>query len=259
MKIIEKKCPNCGAGLSFGDTDKSCKCEYCHREFEIERDENKTDDDIYSLIDPEAVAKAAKTGLTVFAISSIVPMIIFVLVFIGFIIAGYNIYKYESNSDNTMKEEKVVKVPVSDISQLSNNDLTLFTNDSHSSFSVKGESSNKYSYNHKDDEVYKCILAYKDNHNYLFVVQKVLYINFFNQKDRKTVFIPVKYENVVSGLKISDDELDEITNGSVIDAPRFNLNKEMSSYLRGGYADYNQFVKDKINPLKTDGYKISEK
>lgn len=38
MRLIEKECPNCGAGVKFNEDDKSCKCEYCQREFEIERD-----------------------------------------------------------------------------------------------------------------------------------------------------------------------------------------------------------------------------
>ena len=38
MRLIEKECPNCGAGLSFTKEDTTCKCEYCKREFEIERD-----------------------------------------------------------------------------------------------------------------------------------------------------------------------------------------------------------------------------
>lgn len=40
MKLIEKKCPNCGASLSFNDNDNSCICEYCKRIFEIERETN---------------------------------------------------------------------------------------------------------------------------------------------------------------------------------------------------------------------------
>ena len=37
MELIEKKCPNCGASLEFGDNDKSCTCNYCHRSFMIEK------------------------------------------------------------------------------------------------------------------------------------------------------------------------------------------------------------------------------
>ena len=46
MRLIEKKCPNCGANIEFEDDAKSCKCEYCKRSFEIERDNaDKNSDD----------------------------------------------------------------------------------------------------------------------------------------------------------------------------------------------------------------------
>ena len=45
MKLIEKKCPNCGASLEFNKDSTSCRCEYCKREFEIERENtDKTSD-----------------------------------------------------------------------------------------------------------------------------------------------------------------------------------------------------------------------
>ena len=43
MRLIEKKCPNCGANLEFDENDKSCKCQYCKRSFEIERDTDNLD------------------------------------------------------------------------------------------------------------------------------------------------------------------------------------------------------------------------
>ena len=61
MKLIEKKCPNCGANLEFSETDKSCKCEYCHRAFEIERDEKINVSDIaeqFNLSELEGPLKA---------------------------------------------------------------------------------------------------------------------------------------------------------------------------------------------------------
>ena len=50
MKIIEKKCPNCGAGLEFNENDKSCRCEYCKRSFEIERENSGTGSYNYNLV-----------------------------------------------------------------------------------------------------------------------------------------------------------------------------------------------------------------
>lgn len=42
MRLVEKKCPNCGAGLSFNDNDTSVKCEYCNKTYYIEKDEKKS-------------------------------------------------------------------------------------------------------------------------------------------------------------------------------------------------------------------------
>ncbi len=38
MKLIEKKCPNCGASLSFSTTDKEVTCNYCNARFEVQRE-----------------------------------------------------------------------------------------------------------------------------------------------------------------------------------------------------------------------------
>jgi hypothetical protein len=266
MKLIEKKCPNCGASLSFSETDKSCKCEYCHREFEIERDEKIIQDesrdnfDAYSLIDPETAKKVAKTGLAVFAATSIIPLIIFVIVFC---IIAFVIFKGVSTSvheqQNKTQEEISKTIAINDVNKLKNTELKYLSDKSYSALSVKGEGGTKYSYQNEDHEVYKYIGAYKDKKNYIYVVQKVLYVNFFNVKDKKTVFIPVRYENVYSGIKWSDDETEEIVNGSVVDAPKYYLNKDPELYVRGGYATYEEFYNDKIDPLKADGYKITEK
>lgn len=270
MKIIEKKCPNCGAGLSFGENDHSCKCDYCHREFEIERDEKIINDetkdnlDAYSLIDPETAKKVAKTGLVVFAASSIVPFIIFLVVF-GFIaymvIGGISgsIKEEQNRIQNTVEEQKKKDTPINDVSLLKNTELKYLSDKSHGALSVKGGTTTKYAYDDEDDEVYKYILAYKDNKNYFYIVQKVLYVNFFNKSDKKTIFIPIKFENVYSGMKWSDEETEEIVNGMVVDAPQYYLNNEKTSYVRGAYSTYEEFYKAKINTLKDQGYKITEK
>ncbi len=263
MKIIEKKCPNCGAGLSFGENDKSCKCEYCHREFEIERDEKKESIDAYNLIDPETAKTVAKTGIAVFAISSIIPIIVFIIVLIGFIFIGVNIAKDINKDPFKDDDSKVVETEkakvISNINELNNTQLKLLDTNCYSVTNTKGESSTKYSYDDEDDEVIKHILAYKDNSNYLFVVRKTLFINFFNKSDKKTVIIPVKYENVVNTLDRLSDESENILDGYKVDAPKYYLNGSKTSYLRGGYSDYNKFYAEKITPLKNNGYKITEK
>lgn len=261
MKLIEKKCPNCGANLEFSENDKNCTCSYCHRSFEIERDQNDLNEYILNIISSEDAKKIAKTGLNIFATTSIMSIIVSIFIFIIAIgLFGFIFFSAFKEMNKKEEKEKVeVKNPVTDISQLNNTDLKLFSDSSYSFMSVKGENSNKYSYHDEDHEVYKYVLASKDKKNYLYVVSEVLYINFFNTKDKMTVYIPVRYENVVNNMDYFDDSYKEIINSKMVDAPKYYLNKEKSSYISGGYSKYDSFVKDKIEPLKNDGYKITEK
>ena len=248
MKLIEKKCPNCGASLEFSETAKSCKCDYCHRAFEVERDNNGVNID-FNLSELEAPAKAISKAF----------IIIFSLIFIFIVSVVVLSFHGTSNNKDVFGEKKDNKVIASNIKNIDNSSVKLLESEASSFNDVKGENSTKYSYKVEDNEVYKYILAYKDKKNYVFIVQKALYINFFNSDDRKTVYIPIKFENVYSKLDQFEDSTENIIDGAKVDAPEFYLNDEKTSYIRGGYADYNQFVEEKINTLKNDGYKISEK
>lgn len=92
MRLIEKKCPNCGAGLEFKEEDKSCKCSYCHRSFEIERDNNLNVSDIseqFILKELEKNMEIANKLLNKMSFNSIPFIIVFCsawLVIIGIII-----------------------------------------------------------------------------------------------------------------------------------------------------------------------------
>ena len=263
MKLIEKKCPNCGGSLEFSETDKSCKCDYCHRAFEIERDEKLDVSDIaeqFNLSELEEPLKAvSKVFIGSHIIFTAIAFIVFVIIF-GMVIYGFVSHKDDFDTFYEGSESETVnKTIATNVSDFSNTTLKEFANDSYGELDVKGESSNNYSYQIEDHEVYKYVLAYKDNTNYLFVVQKVLYINFFNANDKSTVYIPVKYEDVTTELDEFDDDSEEILNSKKVDAPTYYLNKTKSSYVRGGYADYNKFVTEKIDPLKEQGYKITEK
>jgi hypothetical protein len=96
MKFVEKKCPNCGAGLKFDDGATSVVCEYCNQTFYIQRDEKK-----YGRVDEAHMADAfkfvdemgkpiAEAIFRTHKVMAIVPFIIFVIAFagIGFTIFG---------------------------------------------------------------------------------------------------------------------------------------------------------------------------
>ena len=47
MKIIEKKCPNCGANLEYKVGERDVHCKKCRRDFAVEYDENIVDPEVY--------------------------------------------------------------------------------------------------------------------------------------------------------------------------------------------------------------------
>ena len=262
MKIIEKKCPNCGAGLSFGEDDTSCKCDYCHRAFEIERDRDMFNDaniddfDAYSLIG---------TGIKAFSVTTAGVVIFMIAVFVLFIIFFINIASDHSGNtpsdggshivENTPTPVPTVSV-VKHVKELSNTDIKVLKSEAYTVDDVKGEDKHPYFYENKDDEIVRTIVAYKNETNFTYIVIRVLYINFWNQDDKKSVFIPVRFKNVKPGIDSSDDE---ILDSMKIDAPRYYLNGKKSTYIRGGYASYKKFFNEKIEPLKKKGFKVTVK
>ena len=91
MKLIEKRCPNCGAGLSFNESDKNIHCEYCNMNYEIKRDDTKIDnpEEAYDLV---KVKKVASAFFTYFALSSIISFVIFLLVFVFIVFVFIKIF-----------------------------------------------------------------------------------------------------------------------------------------------------------------------
>lgn len=105
MKLIEKKCPNCGAGLKFDDGATSVVCEYCNQTFYIQKDEKKfakVDDahlaDAYKFVD-----EVGKPIVKVFAAAQIgmmiVPVIIFVIAFVGILFTIFSFTKHQTNNN----------------------------------------------------------------------------------------------------------------------------------------------------------------
>ena len=93
MKLVEKKCPNCGAKLSFEKTDKEVMCKYCNQSYEIER-ENSLDELIEDGFDPrEFVLKNFKTIRKTGKFVTIFSVCIFIFIFIMFFIMFFRFFK----------------------------------------------------------------------------------------------------------------------------------------------------------------------
>ncbi len=111
MKIIEKKCPGCGAALKFGQNDTSVTCEYCGKSLHIQRDENKFAklaeqnwDRAYQFVDDygKPIAKG-------FAAVSIGMMIIPFFIFFAIVgIFGFAIFSFSGAGDIDFDENPIV-------------------------------------------------------------------------------------------------------------------------------------------------------
>lgn len=250
MRLVEKKCPNCGADLEFDENAKSCKCNYCKRSFEIERDLN--DVEKFNLI-YDKIQQPMNKAMTI-------PFIM-VGAFI-FIVAA--IIVFSTFSTHTSTRDKEIEIPdvndileeqnklISDVSELTNANIDIIKSKCHSVIrqSVVGRSDTTYNYQITGDpRVEKMIVAANDDSNVLIVIYSVIYHNFFNQSDQKTVYVPVVFEDVSSNFF-------SLTSGNN-PAPEYYLNDEHSSYIYA-YGSYDEAYNNVVNPYK-DEYKITEK
>ena len=83
MKIIQKKCPGCGADLKFDKEDKEVKCKYCNATFQVERD---LTDLVEDMIDPKMFKRhfnfVSYMGIAI----TVLAIAVFIFIFIRMIL-----------------------------------------------------------------------------------------------------------------------------------------------------------------------------
>ena len=185
MKLTEKKCPNCGAGLSFDENAKSCKCEYCKREFEIERDGN----DQINLI-MESVGKNILQSMYVSRVMGIIIPIFAIIIFIGII--GIGVYSFGFDNNNPSSPSKSKESYLTDISNIQNNDYVFL--DSKSTIAIESENPLIVDYSRKGAiKRHKIYLLTKNDGNILIPIYKGVYEG---EGKSITVYTPVIYKNI---------------------------------------------------------------
>ncbi|MBQ6323334.1 MAG: hypothetical protein IJI22_00700 [Bacilli bacterium] len=268
MRLIEKKCPNCGASLEFNDTDKSCKCQYCHRAFEIERDSNINVADIAEQFNLSELKGTASTAAKIFGGvvigHYIIGALIGLFVLAMFIIIGVSAYKQISNNKNNSsknpisnmikEEEDDSEKLLTNASELSNHDVDSIYSDAKMEIShtAKGVNNAQHSYMLDGDlEKEKIYVAYKDGNNYLIIVLKGIYKDFFHQESQYTLYMPIVYSDV-DKESLSFD----LANGK-LQAPEYHFGDDGSSYYYG-YGSLEEVYDNVVKPY-ADEYEISEK
>ena len=258
MKLIEKKCPNCGATLEFNETDKSCKCNYCKRSFEIERDTDNLDK--FNLIYDKMYGNL-ETIQKPFKFFFLIPIVFFIIIFL---IILFNVFHFQTKTKSTDSGERnsITSNEISaqdseklitNVSELSNSDFDSIDNHAKGEINHSGEGINNanhsYSINGKIKRE-KLYVAYKEGSNYIIPVYKATYYDFFHQENQYTVYIPILFENIESNVIFS-------LGNPTLKAPEYYFNSEKTSYTYG-YGSMDDVYNEVIVPLKTD-YQISEK
>ncbi|MBR6949520.1 MAG: hypothetical protein IKH54_04970 [Bacilli bacterium] len=240
MKLIEKKCPNCGANLSFDENDKVTKCDYCKREFEIERDAQ----DQINLV----IGETGKSVLKYFFISHMVIGIISVIIFL--VIFGFVIFGIYTGISSTNKSKARENTYLTDVNDIENEDYVFL--DTQATIKIRQENSLMVDFKQKGSlKREKIYVISNDNGNYLIPVYKGVYTD---NETTYTIFTPVIYENV------KFDYWGNITSNlgtGKVECPTVYFNLEHSEYSVG-YENINDLYNATIKQYEED-YEISEK
>ena len=239
MRLIEKKCPNCGADLEFGENDKSCKCSYCKRSFEIERDEKLDVANMAEQFSLNELKTPFKYIGSFMIVSYAVGVILFLIVF-GLI--GFGVYSnIKGNYYNN-------------VNQFSNEDFGDFDNKAYFTIEKNDDNLKRYrlDMNPKRQKIYLVYNKKKDVKNLVYVLYKTTYQTTFGE-DKQVVYVPIKYENLKKQFGSLIFQLD---NGSV-EGSKFYLTSDNSEYTYG-YKDIKSIKKDIIESFSKE-YKISKK
>ena len=250
MRLIEKKCPNCGADLEFDENAKSCKCSYCKRSFEIERDVNDLEK-INLVFD-----KVEKPVKAMFIIPFVFAIVIFLIVFCS-IFFGFRRQTNTGNKQNELPDiEDILEennTIIKDASELTTENMDDLERQASSVLhqSVTGRQDTTYSFSTTGDpRLQNTYVASKENENKVVLIYSVIYQNFFHQEQQYTVFIPAVIENVKANTFL--------TTKAKNPSPEFYLNDEHSTYVYA-YGSEDEAYNGVLKPLEDEGYTVTKK
>lgn len=235
MKIIEKNCPSCGASVKFNENEQKGICEYCKKEFLIEK---KYDDD-YLL----TIKKSHRS--TVFAIILAFSIIVFFLVW-GIVSLARDFEKAHTfDYDNSKFQDFVTNIQ--DIP-----DADYYTIDASSRVAIKKYLESNVDFKLKDGLNRKKVYLLNKNDgdgNILICIYEGIYSDGENNY---TIYTPVLYKNVRFGV---GDSVTGFLGKADVTGDKFYFNLEHSEFTIG-YNDMNDLYSNVIEPLESN-YKIS--
>lgn len=247
MKFVEKKCPNCGAGLKFDDGATSVVCEYCNQTFYIQRDEKK-----YARVDSEHLADAyrfvdevgkpiAEAIFRTHKVMAIVPIIVFLIAAVGIGISIFSFSKemekpsiieeHENNWEEKIEQQyqEARKKMVTKLSQIDQTSLETFYDNAVLELDNYDGNNSKYKIS-SDWKAYGAYLLVgkETNNNYLYVVCKHTYKHRKNGKEI-TLYGAVKFDS----LKLTDAGIVNNDFNGWTEAPSVDLDGDKFEWAYG--------------------------
>ncbi len=266
MKLIEKKCPNCGAGLSFDKDSQDVTCEYCKKSYVISK--SKDDKGSYDNIDKKIIAdyynliqKRNNGAKAIVILVTIIASFIVILTVSGILEVARNFDK-----DNYFEREQVVE-------EKKENYITEFEHIDEKSLEIFHKETEK-SLGHLNDRIWEDVtisdwayagmylLNNKDEDAKDFDKVNELYDVYKKTIVGKDINLEVYAAVVYSNLKLNDDNI--VSNsfkGNTVSSMTF-INGGTSSFVQGYLNNedlYNKVIRSKsgdYNVLATEGLYI---
>lgn len=113
MKLIQQKCPNCGAPLQFNEDDSFISCEYCKKKIKIKKESHNTSE-IYVLEVEKYYKNKYKQKISIKVMAIVVALIA--------IASFYLLFHFGSASSNPSEQTQEVKY-VTSLSEIDTNSL----------------------------------------------------------------------------------------------------------------------------------------
>lgn len=135
MRLVQKKCPNCGAGIDFNEFSKTVKCAYCNQTYTVEKDKEmiKNEINISNHFD-DAFNLVNKVRTPIAFVSIFMVIIIFAIVIIGFITTFIRINTFDNVFENTFESFTVTEENsnmLTDFEQIDEDTLNAFHKESY--------------------------------------------------------------------------------------------------------------------------------
>ena len=251
MRLVQKKCPNCGAAIDFDDMTKKVKCSYCSQTFFVEKDVQKINNmvDIDSHLEDayELVNKVRTPFIVIFFVMFFFVMIGIVFTFsqiVSFDGPGYVVDK----SDTILEEENPNLII--DFKQIDDKTMNTFHSDAVKSLEqyMFTNSKAKIVQNWNNVGMY-LIIDYTFEHSELVDVYDIIYD--VNGKEYH-LYSAVSY----SRLELSDSGVVVSSFDGMVSSPTYIVNINNSRVFLNGYESLEELFNKEIRSYMSSDYSV---